>query len=270
MKPGFLLTMMVLLVEALSFAFLGCGPQIDDIDPSLAREGMPVDILGADFGAVQEDSTVTFGGVDAGEAVSWSESKIGINVPYGAASGNGVVTVNGKLSNEYPFYVPDLVTCEAFSGGDFDLAIHEFGGNCFSNRWATIASNVLKNIDLSSLNPVNLPATSALPIEGFELELPFVGPIGYGVDPGVNHCAEGAGGAPVPVIIDFDYLTAGTVPCVVAIETMISFTMDPIYEDTAMLTLMMQVASIEGEECPITTEGCTLALEIWAERPEAP
>ena len=108
MKPGIVQTIMVLLVATLSFVSLGCQPQIRDIDPSVAREGMPVNILGANFGDVQGGSTITFNGVDAGAAGLWSGSQIEVNVPGGATSGNVVVSVGGKPSNGYPFYVPDL------------------------------------------------------------------------------------------------------------------------------------------------------------------
>ena len=72
MKPGIIPKIMVLLVAALSFVSLGCQPQISDIDPSAAREGMPVNILGAIFGGIQGGSTVTFNGADRREiARSW-------------------------------------------------------------------------------------------------------------------------------------------------------------------------------------------------------
>jgi hypothetical protein len=269
MKPGIIPTIMVLLVAALSFVSLGCQPQISDIDPSFAREGMPVNILGVNFGDAQVGSTVTFNGVDAGAAGLWGGSQIGVNVPGGATSGHVVVSVGGKPSNEYPFYVPDLATCVAFTGGDFNLKIYDLGRECFSPLTATLILNYFKKIDLSSLNPVELPGTSDLPIPGFSLELPFVGTIGYGVDLGVDHCAEGSGGSTVPITINLGTLTGGEYPCTIEIDTMVSFTMDPITEDTVLLTLMMEVGSIEGEECPFSFSGCTIALEIWGDRAEA-
>jgi hypothetical protein len=269
MKPGIIPTIMVLLMAALSFASLGCNPQIGDIDPSLAREGMPVNILGAQFGDVQGSSTVTFNGVDAGAAGLWSGSQIEVNVPGGATSGLVVVTVVGKPSNGYDFYVPDLATCLAFAGGNFDLQIYDLGGDCFPPWALTLISSYFKTIDLSFLNPVTLPGASELPIPGFSLELPFVGEIGYAVDLGVDHCAEGSGGSTVPITIDLDSLTGGEIPCTVEIDTSVSFTMDPITEDIVLLTLTMQVGSIEGEECPLSSSGCTIALEIWGDRAEA-
>jgi hypothetical protein len=275
MKPGIIPTIMVLLVAALSFVSLGCQPQIIDIDPSVAREGMPVNILGANFGDVQggSTSTVTFNGVDAGAAGLWGVSKIEVNVPGGATSGDVVdvvVSVGGKPSNGYPFYVPDLATCLAFTGGDFNLEIYDLGKECISSLFtAGLILNYFKNIDLSSLNPVELPGTSDLPIPGFSLELPFVGTIGYGVDLGVDHCTKGSGGATQPITIDLDTLTGGEYPCTIEIDTMVSFTMDPITEDTVWLTLMMEVGSIEGEECPFRSSGCTIALEIRGDRAEA-
>jgi len=269
MKPGIIPTIMVLLVAAFSFTSLGCQPQISDIDPSVASEGMPVNIFGANFGDVQGGSTITFNGVDAGAAGLWSGSQIGVNVPVGATSGHVVVTVGGRPSNGYHFDVPDLSTCLAFAGGDFDLQLYALGGDCFPPLALTLILNYLKTIDLSILSPATFPGASELPIAGFSLELPFVGEIWYGVDLGVDHCAEGSGGATVPIAIDLDTLTGGEIPCTVEIDTAVSFTMDPITEDTVLLTLMMQVGSIEGEECPLSSSGCTIALEIWGDRAEA-
>jgi len=169
--------------------------------------------------------------------------------------------------------VPDLATCQAFSGGDFNLEVNDFDdldGECLSPLTCTIILNsFFKQIDLSTLNPVELPATSNLPIPGFNLTLPFVGEIGYAVEPGVDHCLEGSGGSTVPLTIDLDQLSGGEYPCTIEIDTMVTLHMDPIDENTVLLALMMQVGAIEGEECPFSSSGCTIALEIWGERAEA-
>jgi IPT/TIG domain/PQQ-like domain len=78
-------------------------PVISDINPFSGPVGMSVTISGANFG-VQGASTVTFNGVVAGPGV-WSPSGILVPVPFGATSGNIVVSANGMTSNGMPFSV---------------------------------------------------------------------------------------------------------------------------------------------------------------------
>ena len=81
------------------------GPSITQIDQYSASEGDLVTINGRGFGASQGTSIVTFNAVDAGSAVSWSDTSISLAVPTGATSGPVIVTVDGTPSNPYQFYV---------------------------------------------------------------------------------------------------------------------------------------------------------------------
>ena len=63
-------------------------------------------ITGIDFGATQGNSTVTFNGISAGQASSWSAGSITVLVPGGAVTGAVVVTVGGSASNPVSFALP--------------------------------------------------------------------------------------------------------------------------------------------------------------------
>ena len=72
-------------------------PSITSLAPNTGAPGTAVTISGANFGATQGSSTVTFNGVTA-TATSWSATSIGVTVPSGATTGNVVVTVGGQAS----------------------------------------------------------------------------------------------------------------------------------------------------------------------------
>jgi len=76
-------------------------PVITSINPTSGHAVCtPVTIAGEHFGDSQNGSTVTFNGVDAGDADSWSDTEIQIKVPDGATTGPVIVTVNGQSSND--------------------------------------------------------------------------------------------------------------------------------------------------------------------------
>jgi hypothetical protein len=79
-------------------------PSIATLTPNSGIAGTSVTIAGANFGAVQGTSTVTFGGI-ATTPTSWSATSIAAPVPNGAATGNVVVTVNGVASNGVTFTI---------------------------------------------------------------------------------------------------------------------------------------------------------------------
>ena len=81
------------------------APSISGINPTSGPLGTPVTITGANFGSSQGSSTVTFNGLSAGTATTWSAGSISIPVPNGASSGNVVVTVLGTASNGVAFTV---------------------------------------------------------------------------------------------------------------------------------------------------------------------
>ena len=80
-------------------------PSITGLNPSSGLVGTSVTIAGANFGATQGTSTVTFNGT-AATATSWGAASITAAVPSGATTGNVVVTVGGLASNGVSFTVP--------------------------------------------------------------------------------------------------------------------------------------------------------------------
>jgi hypothetical protein len=84
-------------------------PIITSISPSSGPVGTQVTITGEHFGAAQGDSKVTFNGIDAGVADSWSDMTIMIKVPEGATTGPVVVTVNGQASNNDKIFTIDCL-----------------------------------------------------------------------------------------------------------------------------------------------------------------
>jgi hypothetical protein len=80
------------------------GPSISSLNPTSGLVGTSVTITGANFGATQGTSTVTFNGTLA-TPTSWNATSIVVPVPTGATSGNVVVTVGGTASNGVTFTV---------------------------------------------------------------------------------------------------------------------------------------------------------------------
>lgn len=79
-------------------------PSISSLSPSSAAVGAPVRIIGANFGATQGTSGVTFNGT-AATPTSWSAESIAVSVPAGATTGNVVVTASGVASAGAAFTV---------------------------------------------------------------------------------------------------------------------------------------------------------------------
>jgi hypothetical protein len=79
-------------------------PSITSLTPATGPVGTSVTIAGANFGATQGTSTVTFNGV-AAAASSWSAASVKATVPTGATTGTVVVTVGGVASNGVSFTV---------------------------------------------------------------------------------------------------------------------------------------------------------------------
>src|SRR2546422_3372131 len=80
------------------------APSITSLNPTSGLVGASVTIAGANFGATQGTSTVTFNGTVA-TATSWSATSIVVPVPAGATTGNVVITVGGVASNGVSFTV---------------------------------------------------------------------------------------------------------------------------------------------------------------------
>lgn len=93
-------------------------PSITSLNPTSGPVGIYVAIAGANFGATQGSSTVSFNGVPATPSY-WSVSSITVPVPTGASSGNVVVTVGGAASNGVAFTVlptPSISSLSPTSG----------------------------------------------------------------------------------------------------------------------------------------------------------
>src|SRR5207302_953137 len=74
------------------------APSITSLNPTSGLVGASVTITGANFGATQGTSAVTFNGI-AATPTSWSATSITAAVPSGATTGNVVVSVGGVASN---------------------------------------------------------------------------------------------------------------------------------------------------------------------------
>ena len=110
-------------------------PVITSISPSIGPVGTQVTITGEHFGVQQDGSTVTFNGVDAGVADSWSDTTIKIKVPEGATTGPVVVTVSGQASNDDKiFTVGDEPHC-AFADVDGDCDVDIVDIQKVAGRW---------------------------------------------------------------------------------------------------------------------------------------
>ena len=79
-------------------------PSITNLNPTSGLVGTSVTITGANFGATQSTSTVTFNGT-AATPTAWSATAITAPVPAAALTGNVIVTVGGTASNGEPFTV---------------------------------------------------------------------------------------------------------------------------------------------------------------------
>src|ERR1019366_9022229 len=80
------------------------APSVTSLTPAAGAVGGAVTIAGANFGASQGTSTVTFNGTTA-TPTSWSATGIVAPVPAGATTGNVVVTAGGAISNASTFTV---------------------------------------------------------------------------------------------------------------------------------------------------------------------
>jgi len=79
-------------------------PTFSGISPVSGLPGTTVTISGANFGAIQGTSTVTFNGT-AATPVSWSDATIVVAVPAGATTGNVVLTICSQIFDGPPFTV---------------------------------------------------------------------------------------------------------------------------------------------------------------------
>jgi RHS repeat-associated protein len=81
------------------------APSITSLSPTSGAVGALVTITGANFGATQGTSTVTFNGTVATTITSWGAGSIVAPVPTGATTGNVVVNASGVNSSGFSFTV---------------------------------------------------------------------------------------------------------------------------------------------------------------------
>ena len=84
---------------------VGSNPDIKKLKPGSGSAGTWVKVKGSDFGAMQGTGAVTFNGTVAVDYRRWSDRKIRVKVPAGAATGPVVVTVDGQASSGVEFTV---------------------------------------------------------------------------------------------------------------------------------------------------------------------
>lgn len=77
------------------------GPLIRQLSPGAAKPGTTITINGSGFGSTQGNSKVSFGGVDGGTAVSWTDNRIQVRVPSTALTSQVNVNVAARPSNSY-------------------------------------------------------------------------------------------------------------------------------------------------------------------------
>jgi hypothetical protein len=105
-------------------------PSITSLNPTFGLVGTSVTIAGANFGATQGTSTVTFNGI-AATPTSWATTSITVPVPAGATTGNVMVTVGGVASNGVVFTVtsPPSITSLSPTSGPVGSSVFIIGTN---------------------------------------------------------------------------------------------------------------------------------------------
>src|SRR6266478_3881873 len=105
--------------NGMNFTVTVPGPSITNLNPASGLIGTSVTISGANLGATQGTSTVTFSGVTA-TPTSWSATSVVVLVPAGATTGSVVVTVGGAASNGVSYTVttpaPSITNLNPTSG----------------------------------------------------------------------------------------------------------------------------------------------------------
>jgi YD repeat-containing protein len=146
------------------------GPNISSLLPASGPIGFSVTINGANFGATQGSSTVTFDGT-AATPTSWSGTSIIAPVPAGATTGLVVVTVGGNASNGVTFTVTPAITyiydelgrLRSVSDPTGDTAVYNYDavGNLLSiDRHASSAVSVIE------FQPKSGPVGATVAIQG--------------------------------------------------------------------------------------------------------
>jgi len=113
-------------------------PSITSLNPTSGPVSTSVTIAGANFGATQGTSTVTFNG-KAATATGWSAASITAAVPSGATTGNVVVTLGGVASNGMSFTVQSDTTAPTVPTG---LMATAMSSSQINLSWTASTDNV--------------------------------------------------------------------------------------------------------------------------------
>ena len=151
-------------VDSNGIAFtVGSDPIITSMSPSAGSVGTSITISGANFGATQGTSVVTFNG-KAATATSWSATSIVVQVPANATSGNLVVTAAGVASNATPFIVTPAIASLSPTSGNAGTSVSisgtSFGQNQGSVTFAGATATVSNWSDTNIVVTVPLDATT--------------------------------------------------------------------------------------------------------------
>src|SRR5947208_3101711 len=199
-------TVMVGGVTSNAVPFTVTSPNVSGLSPNNGPVGSSVTISGANFGASQGASTVTFNGVLA-TPTSWSATSIVVLVPATATTGNVVVTVAGMASNGSNFTVTPKITSLSPGSGPVGTAVTVSGSNFGASqgtRRVTVGGvgDTPNSWSANSLGGVIIPNLSAGPA-GIQV---FVGGLGsnavaFQVTPAISSLSPtlGAVGASVTI-----------------------------------------------------------------------
>ena len=92
-------------------------PGLCRLSPDAGRTGNSIDLVGVGFNDNQDDSVITFGGVEVSTVIDWTNDRIEVVVPSQDAGDYDVMmTVNGTDSNAVTF--EHLAASEAGAGGE--------------------------------------------------------------------------------------------------------------------------------------------------------
>jgi hypothetical protein len=115
------------------------GPGITALSPTSGPLATLVTITGANFGADQGSSIVSFNGTPA-TPTSWGNTRVAAPVPNGASTGNVIVTVGGLASNGVPFAVAPAITSLSTSAGAVGTPVTITGTNFGASQGSSTLS----------------------------------------------------------------------------------------------------------------------------------
>ena len=134
------------------------APDTLSLAPASGFIGTSVTVSGSNFGATQGTSTVTFNGVSAGTATSWSDTQIVVVVPGGATTGPVVITVNGVASNSDKVYT---VIADTIAPITTESATPAANGAGWNNSNVTVTLTAMDNAGGSGVASVTYTLTGA-------------------------------------------------------------------------------------------------------------